>query len=114
MEKNDGAQTAETYAGHSDRIQNVDDEAKEDEFEQEGMEAVVCAQRAEADALAMIASGQRTLREAREAQARTRLSQGFYKPPRTPNGAPRDRNGPRPQSSGPRHRRGVAHDHAED
>ena len=62
---------AEVYEPHEEQEWYTDlDEAEIDSY--------IAAQHEEAEASAMIADGQRTFRQAREAQSHTRLSRGFY------------------------------------
>ena len=84
------------------------DEQGQGEVDEAEIEAYLAAQYAEAEALAAFQNAQRTLRQAREAQADSRLNRGFYRGGRTANPGRGDGRGTGKQfSAGPRRPMGT-------
>ena len=70
---------ASSFAAGQEPPELSGDEQDQGGVDENGIESYLTAQYEEAEALAAIHNAQRTLRQAREAQADSRLSRGFYR-----------------------------------
>ncbi|CAK0903376.1 unnamed protein product, partial [Prorocentrum cordatum] len=75
----DEAPDASSFAADMENSEWQEEEPGPEEANDDDIESYLAAQQEEAEALAAIHTAQRTLRQAREAQADSRLSRGFYR-----------------------------------
>ena len=76
---------ASSLAAGQEPMEPREDELDQNEAEDMDIDSYTAAQSEEAEALAAIHEAQRTLRQAREAQAESRLNRGFYRAGRPAN-----------------------------